>query len=337
VKTVEPHQLSIRDRIDCASAQLWARDFALAIGFQAPAGEEIALVAAELSSNLVRHAGHGIMTLRALSDDGKVGLELEANDDGPGIDNVDQAFADGFSTKGGLGYGLGCVNRLMDEVELSSTPGCGTRVVGRRWLRSESASSLPHLWEVGAATRSRRNADANGDAYVIHERDGKLLVGLIDGLGHGEAAQNAALAAQRYVQTHYDQPLDRIFAGAGRACSATRGVVMALARFESATKLRFATFGNVEARALSPVSKLRFAVQRGVLCRSDPKVEVQEIPWPDGGLLVLHTDGLRQHWNWHDFVGIERDEPHRAARRLIHELADGDDDATVVVVRSRAG
>ena len=70
-----------------------------------------------------------------VDDNGKLGVEITATDDGPGIPDVGLAMQDGFSTSGGLGLGLPGVRRLMDEFEIHSTFGKGTRVKARKWKR----------------------------------------------------------------------------------------------------------------------------------------------------------------------------------------------------------
>jgi hypothetical protein len=296
--------------------------------------EQIVLATAELASNLVKHAGRGDLTLKTLQTNDRVGIEVEAKDTGPGMVDVEKSITDGYSTVGTLGYGLGTVNRLMDEMDISSMRGQGTRVICRRWLRLPDTALIPGLWDVGAATRSRRSASANGDAFVIRKWQGKLLVGVIDGLGHGELAQQAALAAQNYVQAHYDLSLEKIFTGVSRACRATRGVVMALARFESSTLMTFANVGNVEARAWSGSDRIPLIVSRGILGSNPPNVTVQEHKWKANWLLVLHTDGLRTHWQWGDFPGVEHEPAQGAASKLLGALAVEDDDATVLTARS---
>jgi serine/threonine protein phosphatase PrpC len=223
----------------------------------------------------------------------------------------------------------------MDEVDISSTPDCGTQIVCRRWVRHAHEDVARRLWEVSVFTRSRGGARENGDAFVVKEWRDQLLVGLIDGLGHGEFAQRAALAAQQYVQTHYDQPLDRVFTGAGRACRATRGVVMALARFHSALRLQFANIGNVEVRTWSGAERIPFTLNRGMLGGQESRVSVQEFKWKPEWLFVLHTDGLRSHWQWSDFPGIEREPAQSVAKKLMRALAGERDDATVLAVKSR--
>ena len=332
---VSGSEFLISDTLAYGTAQRAVREMAVALGFAETASEEIALVVAELASNLVKHAGRGTLTLRPLLETGPEGIEIETVDQGPGMPDIEGSFADGYSTSGGLGYGLGTVNRLMDQVDIHSRPGSGTHIVCRRWTRAFIGSEHGHLWDVGVYTRPRRLAAENGDAFVVKHWGGELLTGLIDGLGHGEQAQKAALAAQQYVQSHDSQPMERIFAGVGRACKSTRGVVMALARFKSPDLLAFASLGNIEVRAWTGAERLAFRTKRGILGAQETNVRMQEFPWRPGWLLVLHSDGLRSHWKWDDFPGIEKEPAQIAASKLMRALATDNDDATVLAVKGK--
>ncbi len=329
-----PLSIEVRHRSGVAEARRAGKTTAATLGFLPEACEEIALVVTELANNLITHAAGGTLTLTPLAGDGGVGLEIESVDDGPGIANVEQALGDRFSTAGGLGTGLGAVNRLMDELDVASKPGAGTRIVCRKWLRDRGAGSRPCPLAVGVATRARQMGPANGDAFVVKHWAEDLLVGVIDGLGHGPAAQRAARAAQEYVESHFDRPLDQIFRGAGAACLATRGVVMALARFDwGRSRLSFASVGNIEARVFPFSRAFAFPVRRGVVGLNAPAALVSEHPWPPGHVLVLHSDGLTTHWVWEDFPGLTDLGAPAMAQELLRALAKEDDDATVVVVK----
>ena len=105
-----------------------------AVGFGQTRTSYVATAVSELASNLFCHATRGgTITLAALRREGEVGIEVVAEDDGPGVPDVEQAIQDGFSTSGGLGGGLPGVKRLMDEFEITSTVGVGTRIVARKW------------------------------------------------------------------------------------------------------------------------------------------------------------------------------------------------------------
>src|ERR671922_1457390 len=123
---------------DVNEARQRAQAMAQAIGFDETASAEVALVVSELGANLLRHTKGGTLTLTPLVDGRHVGMQVISQDRGPGIADVERALRDGFSTAGGLGYGLGAVNRLMDELDIVSEPGTsgGPRVARKRWLRA---------------------------------------------------------------------------------------------------------------------------------------------------------------------------------------------------------
>jgi serine/threonine protein phosphatase PrpC len=263
-------------------------------------------------------------------------MQVISQDRGPGIADVEQALTDGFSTAGGLGYGLGAVNRLMDELDIASEPVTseGTRITCKRWLRVDVCRTMPGPLTFGAASRPHPRMTENGDAFVIKCWGEGALVAVIDGLGHRPFAQHAAQTARQYVESHVDQPLDLIFRGVGRACRATRGVVMALARFDrDGTQLTFASIGNIEARVFGSVEPMNFAVRRGIVGVNAPNPAVTQHRWQPNYLLVLHSDGLTTRWRWEDFPGLGRTSASVIARRLLQALAKDDDDATVLVVK----
>ena len=94
----------------------------------------IATAVSELANNLFFHTSRGgTISLSVVRHNGNIGLEIMAEDEGPGIADVKLAMQDGFTTNGGLGGGLPSVERLMDEFEIKSQVGAGTRVMARMW------------------------------------------------------------------------------------------------------------------------------------------------------------------------------------------------------------
>jgi anti-sigma regulatory factor (Ser/Thr protein kinase) len=319
---------------DVGAARRLARALAERIGFDPVASEEVALAMTELATNLIKHAQSGRLTLTALAEGGRVGMGIESDDSGPGIADIERALGDRFSTAGTRGTGLGAVNRLMDELDITSERGRGTRIVCHKWLRQHTVGIRPCPLAFGVATRPRQPGAENGDAFVIKQWAESALVGIMDGLGHGQFAHRAAEAARQYVESHYDQPLDQVFRGVGRACRATRGVVMALARFDwGLGRLTFASVGNIEVRVFPRSEPFHFIVQRGVIGLNAPNAVVTDHPWPSDHMLVLHSDGLRTHWGWKDFPDAADKPAPALAQELLRSLAKEEDDATVIVVR----
>jgi len=339
---------------DVSRARSAARDLARAIGFDQTACEEISIAASELGTNLVKHANGGRLELTALDEVGRLGLRMESHDAGPGIAEVERAFTDGFSTAGSLGYGLGAVHRLMHSCEATSEAGQGVCIVAVRWLHPEEVGVAAFPLDIGVAARAHPGFTISGDAFVAKRRNDMALAGVIDGLGHGPYAHRAAMAARQFVESHYDLPLEEIFRGVARVCRGTRGVVMALARFEARpadagpapltslspdrpswiVRLSFAGIGNIEARALLPSEPIRLDSRRGVLGGAAPTPLTTSRVWDHRGLLVLHSDGLSASWQWGDFAGLAEQAAGTTAHRMLHVLAKETDDATVMVIRA---
>ena len=331
----QPQTIAVVHESGVGEARRAAKGLAAGMGFPPQVCEEIALAVAELGTNLVKFAKGGKLIFTQLAEAGRTGLLVESKDDGPGIPDVERALTDGYSTAGSLGMGLGSVNRLMDEFDIASEPGRGTHIVCRKWLRSYADGAAPCPLVFGVATRPRLTGDLNGDAFLIKKWEDHALVGVIDGLGHGQFAHRDAQAANLYVMNHYDLPLEQIFRGAGRACRATRGVVMALARFDwGQNRMAFASVGNIEARIFPDSKPFNFSIRRGIVGLNAPRAVATEHPWTAGNMMVLHSDGLKTHWSSKDFPGLAQRPPAAAALELLRALAKPEDDATVLVVRN---
>jgi serine/threonine-protein kinase RsbT len=109
------------------------RQWAIAAGFGLVDQTKMVTAASELARNTVLHGGGGRVRLEALDEGARRGLRVTFEDEGPGIANVELALRDGFTTGSGLGLGLGGSKRLVDEFEIESKRGEGTRVTITRW------------------------------------------------------------------------------------------------------------------------------------------------------------------------------------------------------------
>jgi anti-sigma regulatory factor (Ser/Thr protein kinase) len=328
-------RIPIEGPADTQRAAQHARDIAASIGFAPPDCEEIVIVTTELASNLVKHAGGGSIELTEAKIAGRAGIRIESQDRGPGIADIEQAVTDGYSTAGSLGVGLGAVNRLMDDLELRSVDTTGAHIVCHRWLRPDSGPAPAHWVEFGAATRALRSQRENGDAFLVRQWGGNALTAVIDGLGHGQFAQRAALTARQYIEQHFDLPLADLFRGASRACRATRGVVMALARFEDQARqtITVASVGNINVRIFGETAPMTVLARRGVVGLGTVGPLTTVCPWSPASVLVMHSDGVHSRWNWQDFSDLAQQPAQRIARLLLSSLAKPEDDATVLVAK----
>ena len=109
------------------------RSWAIRQGFSLVDQTKIVTAASELARNALEYGGGGEVRLQALTEGFRRGLRLTFIDHGPGIPDIDLALQDGYTTGSGLGLGLGGSRRLVNEFEIASRPGEGTRVTITRW------------------------------------------------------------------------------------------------------------------------------------------------------------------------------------------------------------
>jgi len=123
----------VRDT-DVVTARLAARALASRVGFTGTDLVLIASVVSEVARNIVAYAGPGEVVLSVVQSRSRLGLQVIARDQGPGIADLSRALEKGFSTSRSLGLGLPGSKRFMDEFRLESTLGSGTTVTMRKWL-----------------------------------------------------------------------------------------------------------------------------------------------------------------------------------------------------------
>ena len=123
----------VRSEQDIVLARQNVRKIALALGFGIVDQTKIVTAASELARNTVIYGQGGEMRWETLEDGARRGLRLHFVDQGPGIEDVSRAMTDGWTSGSGLGLGLTGAKRLVNEFELDTAPGRGTRVTITRW------------------------------------------------------------------------------------------------------------------------------------------------------------------------------------------------------------
>lgn len=323
---------------DVIASRRVAKDLAGELGFDDTGQEEVSLVVSELATNLIKHAHHGLITLKVSVQEGRRGLLIQSDDDGPGFDFA-EALEDGYSTTHTLGSGLGAIRRMVDEMEVSSkhADGRGSYIVCRKWLGGRhpvpAFASHAHL-DVGVMTRPKPGQNVNGDQYVVEHFDHCSLLSVIDGLGHGLLAHKAAMAAKQFIESHVDLPLPNLFRGVDLACHATHGVVMAVAVIDWRNeKLSFASIGNIEAKVIHQRKKNDLLVRRGIVGRNAPAPLVSEMDWEKGMGLILHSDGVSSRWHWDEFRRFAQRPSLVLAEQIFRHHNKDSDDATLMIAK----
>jgi serine/threonine-protein kinase RsbT len=129
--TREP--LPIRSENDVVLVRQAVRQWSTELGFSLVDLTKVVTAASELARNVLVHGGGGKVCPEFVEKGSKRGLRLTFEDQGPGIADIELALRDGYTTGGGLGLGLSGSKRLVNEFEILSRPGEGTRVTITKW------------------------------------------------------------------------------------------------------------------------------------------------------------------------------------------------------------
>ncbi len=309
------------------------QELAARVGLPEETGARAALVATEMTTNLVKHSGSGgeILSRALIHSSGEpYGLEILSIDKGRGIPNIGRALNDGFSTAGSPGTGLGAIQRMSDTLEIYSAEKMGVVISAQVNIRN-AARKLP-------APRLRsifvplQGFDISGDFSVVHQKGAVVTLMLADGLGHGEEAAKASRRAGQSFAAHSEAPLPELMRCIHQEVHATRGAAVALARFDSRKRtLKYLAVGNIETRICSEGGTQGCATLNGTAGLTLPRLVEFDYKVPVHSVIVMHSDGLSCRWNLRDYPGLNYQSPGAIAGVLFRDFARKRDDATVLV------
>ncbi|MEX3961886.1 ATP-binding protein [Paraburkholderia sp. EG286B] len=318
----------------------------------------LAIVLTEAATNILKHAGHGELLVCALEG----AVELIALDSGPGMPDVGTALADGHSTTGTTGTGLGAIRRLSNQFAIYSQPGVGTvlRVLVQKSGGNAARAAFTGP-EVGAVCVPHPGEEVSGDGWRAQADQSGLTLALADGLGHGAEAHVAAVAALDVLRRRAGLAPAALMELSHAALRPTRGAALALVRIDLARgALAFCGTGNISAvaygagrpidnrvsgghthRPASAAPSARECYQlvsrNGIVGHTMRGIQEFELTWSENALLVLHSDGIATRWDLAAWPGLANQPAVVIAAVLYRDFARRRDDATVVVVRARPG
>jgi serine phosphatase RsbU (regulator of sigma subunit) len=162
-----------------------------------------------------------------------------------------------------------------------------------------------------------------------------LRIAVIDGLGHGEAAFEAALAAKDVLTHHPELTSADALRACHRAITRTRGAAMWMVTVDmERARLSYAGVGNVDARLLQGGHEQRLVGQRGIVGATMPKVRVYEHALQPEWILLIYTDGIRDRFDLKAMPEALARNPQALADGILHTWARTTDDALVVVAQA---
>lgn len=319
------------EKTQAAEARRLARELARSLHFPETQAEQVAIVLTEAGNNLALHAHGGeILLSDGETSDGPY-IDMLAVDRGPGM-HPERCLEDGYSTAGTSGTGLGAIKRLAQAFDVFSSPS-GT-VIFARFQRDRVRSDHP---VVGSVRVPMPGETACGDAWYVRYEPPITAVLVADGLGHGPFAADASHEAVAVFRTAPWYGAASMVENIHAALRGTRGAAVAVAALDTnSRRVRYSGLGNIAGAVLGNGRNQNMVSHNGTAGHRASKISEFEYEWPQGGALVMHSDGISTSWNLDKYPGLLRYHPAVIAGVMYRDYSRGRDDATAVVITERA-
>lgn len=236
------YRIQRRSDVQIAAVSLQREDYYP--GLSALDRTALGTVIAELGTNILKYGQQGSIRVSQVEDGHRVGILVEAADQGPGIPDLDRALQEHFTTGNSLGLGLPAVKRMTDELGIITGPGEGTEVRALRWVRQEPTKAgngrttilpsagprlepdpelPPEAWlspgpcqlELEQRIRACYPERVSGDQVLALQQGDLWLLGVVDGCGHGPDAHAVACAVVEALQQRFTTLTSAAGSGSG--------------------------------------------------------------------------------------------------------------------------
>lgn len=328
-------RIAVEDLTQPGEARRAAAAIANRLGFDEVTRGKVEIVVTELSRNVAVHGGGGYVILAGWKYRGEKRIDVLALDKGSGIANVAAAMEDGYSSSGTPGTGLGAVSRIASAFQIFTQPKTGTALLARVSADMTTMSPLT----VGAVSIPIAGERLCGDAFATAHSSTRSVFMVVDGLGHGPiAAEAAGVAVQTFEKYCGDAPAE-IVSRLHDALKATRGAAAAVAEIEHGRDtLVFCGVGNISGIVQMPDEGIARSMvsHNGIVGHQVPRIAEFNYPWSNKSGLIMHSDGINTHWNMKSYPGLLNRDPALIAAVLYRDHSRQRDDATVLVAQPRA-
>jgi anti-sigma regulatory factor (Ser/Thr protein kinase) len=334
--SVAPARQFLKEIVDpsqAGDARRVAVELAASIGMNETDCGKVAIAVTEVATNLIKHAQHGKILCEPVHHNGTLGLRVLSLDKGPGIQNISAALEDGYSTYGSSGNGLGAVRRLSTVFDLYSLPKVGTCIVAEFWPDKKRNAS--QSFSVGVVSQAMRGEPVCGDGWGTRSGADHSFFMVVDGLGHGTFAAEAAREAERVLVHSSSSSASSILRDCHDALKKTRGAAGAVAQISRDKGiLTYAGVGNICAIVIDGEGRRGMASHNGTLGHQIHKIQEFTVPWNQASVLIMHSDGLGTKWDVNQYPGLAQKHPSIIAAMLYRDFQREKDDVTVMVAKN---
>jgi anti-sigma regulatory factor (Ser/Thr protein kinase) len=333
---VPPIIIPVDDITRVAEARRLAVESAELEGLGERSSGELAIITTEIATNILKHAKSGEIHITQLSGTAEPGVEILAIDRGPGMSNIQACVADGYSTSGTPGTGLGAISRLADVFDAYSQPGKGTVLVARKFRNGKIAAGSGY-WDFAGVKTPYPGEQLCGDNWTVRRNGSRTAVIVADGLGHGILAAEASSAA--IASFHKKGQIEApavMLENVHLALRSSRGAAVAVSLLEHGTgRVQYSGIGNIAGVLLGGPRTQFMVSHNGTAGLAARRFQEFDYVVPAEGSIVMHSDGLTTSWSIEPYPGLLRRHPAVIAGILYRDASRGRDDSCVVVGRWR--
>lgn len=315
--------IKIQDPSQVALARRTAAEFARCADLDEERTGAVSVVAVELANNLLQHSGSGEIFLQYTETTGT--LDIASVDHGKGMMNVQRCLEDGFSTGSTPGLGLGAIQRFAVQFAAYSVP-ARTTVIAARMAQKTLPLSL------GVVATAIAGETLSGDSWAVSDDGCSFLV--VDGLGHGLLASDAARAAVAVFHKRQTDTPQQILEAMHLTLRSTRGAAAAVVKIDTERRIiDFAGIGNICCTVLNRERNQNMVSHNGTLGHQMRRVQQFQYSYAPSDLLLMQSDGLTTHSKIGYPPTLFTQPPFLIAPFLYSEQVRGRDDATLLVNR----
>jgi anti-sigma regulatory factor (Ser/Thr protein kinase) len=357
---------------EVSAARRYGQLLAEQINLTAIEAGRLAIMVTEAGTNIVKHATDGCLILNITQQHGRLGIEVLALDKGPGIANVSQSLRDGVSSTGTAGTGLGAIRRQADGFDIYSQMEQGTALYmlvlagsdgaggaaptppapttqfasadsTNRSNPSVGSTTVPNNLSVqnqrqrlciGAVCLPLLGEESCGDAWAVDIHSDGATVLMVDGLGHGDGAADAALAAISAFDNQATQTPEALMWSMHESLRATRGAAMEIAHLDYLrNEITFVGIGNLTALILDNHERHQMVSHNGIVGHNLRKVQSFQGAWRAASSCILCSDGISTQWNLDHYPALSACHPSLIAGVLYRDFRRLRDDSMVVVIQ----
>jgi len=185
----------------------------------------------------------------------------------------------------------------------------------------------------GIVTHPAQGNKYNGDMYLIKEFDHKIMISLIDGLGHGEFAAIASCRCVESIKEHYGSGLAEIIKYCDEKLRKSNGAVMGIILIDlDLSSIIFAGVGNISARMIG-IRSVHMVSRDGIVGYRLPRIKEYKYPYTPGNTILMYSDGISSKVAKYPTSSLLNKDVQEAANEIMELYRKEEDDATVIVAR----